>query len=160
MIFSESVTVLYTLCIKGLRLLTMIDYNNPFLLTGGVWVVKVTIIEGADAGETLTVGRIMFEGDGRGMNRLGMFDEMIGCVKCNAIHHKDTRFGPYVLSEDNSIRMPVKMFGKARAGKSRRACNKYSITGDRFDSSISFESGPLMETPSPKTKKIKRKRIW
>lgn len=133
--------------------------NNirKLLFTGGVWSVKVTILEGKDIGQIITIGRIMFEGDGRGMSRLGTFDEMLGCTKCNAIQHKDTRFGPTVVSEDFTIRTPTKILGTTKASKT--TCKKYKITGSSVDKSVSFESGPLTQGTFP-DESIRGEQIW
>lgn len=125
--------------------------------TGGIWCVKVKIKKGADAGQTITVGCIMIESDGRGMNRLGTFDEMLGCVKCNAIQHKNTRIGLRVLSPDKSIRRPTEIKGATRASQS--TCKRYRVAANRRNGRrISFESGPLTDNifPEVDTKTV----IW
>ena len=64
-------------------------------VTGSVWSVSVTHKHVAtDTEELVNVGTILFEatrGFREGFTRLGTFDEMLGCVGCNKIQHKDTR---------------------------------------------------------------------
>ena len=55
-------------------------YCYALLFTGGVWKLE---IENLKTKVKKDVGTILFEGDGSGMTRLGTFDEMIGCNKCN-----------------------------------------------------------------------------
>lgn len=97
----------------------------------------------------------MLEGDGSGMNRLGTFDEMLGCNKCNAIQHKDTRYGPVVGANDRSFRIPEQVYGESKSDKSK--CKGYNISGSKRDLSISFEGGPLTEDIFSHTKYHK---IW
>ena len=85
----------------------------------------------------------MIESEEIGFNRLGTFDEMIGCNKCNAIYHKDTRYGPYVGQENGFNRAPLHMNGTAQYGNS--TCKKYYISGSQDDLSIVFEGGPFTE---------------
>ena len=105
---------------------------------GGVWIVKVKDIK---RNKEMVIGEIMFEGDGSGMSRLATFDEMIGCNKCNAIYHKDTRYGLTVSSNDGTERQVEKMVGRTKAHAS--GCKKYMITGTKAERSITFESGHL-----------------
>jgi len=112
------------------------EYNRK--VTGGVWVIKVRNVNKKISKE---VGRILFEGDGRGMHRLGTFDEMIGCNRCNMIYHSDTRYGPFIDDGGGKIRKPIKMEGKTKSTKSK--CKQYYISGSHADTSISFEGGPL-----------------
>eukprot|EP00111_Clytia_hemisphaerica_P012708 TCONS_00037389-protein len=114
--------------------------KNRFI-KGSVWQVSVTIKKGTTPGKTIPVGTIMFESDEIGFNRLGTFDEMIGCNKCNAIYHKDTRYGPIVSTEGRYKRRPVHMEAWTRYNDS--TCKKYQISGSKRDCSLSFESGPL-----------------
>ena len=99
-----------------------------------------------------TVGSILFEGSGAGMHRLGTFDEMMGCNKCNAIHHKNTRFN---LKLDGN-RASIMMQGKTRADES--TCKDYKITGSKSKHSISFECGPF--TKDPFKNQVKDIKIW
>ena len=92
--------------------------------------------------QTLDIGMMLLEGEKATMSRLGTFDEMLGCNKCNAIHHRDTRYGPYVGAEDGSIRVPIKMFGRTKYDKS--TCKDYQITGSKSNTSITFEGGPFV----------------
>lgn len=108
------------------------------IMTGGLWEVKVLDLK---RNKKINVGTMMMAGDGSGMERLGTFDEMIGCNKCNAVQHKDTRYGLKVIASDGSVRYPTKMEGLTRAGES--TCKKYSIKGSKSDFSISFEGGPF-----------------
>jgi len=107
-------------------------------ITGGVWEVTARNVV---TGEMITVGQILFEGDGSGMVRLGTFDEMIGCNGCNMIYHKDTRHSITIKQEDGVTRVPYKMKGKTGAPAS--ICKQYYITGSKEDTSITFEGGPL-----------------
>jgi len=125
------------------------------LFLGALWEVNIKIVKGQNQGMDIHVGTIMFEGDGSGMHRLGTFDEMLGCNKCNTIQHKDTRHGLVVGADDGSLRRPAEMYGWTRADKT--TCKKYHLSGSKRDSSISFESGPLTNDLSPPSKKI---RIW
>ena len=69
---------------------------------------------------------------------------MLGCNKCNAIYHKDTRYGPRVWSDGvDKPRTPKSIKGRTKINQSR--CKKYSIEGSKDDESITFESGPLTE---------------
>ena len=45
-----------------------------------------------------------------GMERLGTFDEMLGCTKCDAVYHKDTRYGKILSSVFISIAISVPEF--------------------------------------------------
>ncbi|XP_066918822.1 uncharacterized protein [Clytia hemisphaerica] len=112
-------------------------------VTGSVWEVKVIVVKGENQGSEIPIGTIMFESAEIGFNRLGTFDEMIGCNKCNAIYHKDTRYGPKIGGDDRSVRKPTKMYGDTKYYKS--SCKKYFISGSKDETSISFESGPLTE---------------
>jgi len=104
---------------------------------------------------TIPVGQIVLEGDGSGMNRLGTFDEMLGCNKCNAIYHKDTRYGPIVGAEDGSYRLPKQIYGVTKSDKT--TCQKYNISGSDKEVSITFEGGPLVDDVFSHTKFHK---IW
>ena len=117
--------------------------KNLFISIGSVWEVKVIVVKGESQGSEIPIGTIMFESEEIGFYRLGTFDEMIGCNKCNAIYHKDTRYGPKIGRDDGSIREPTKMYGKTKYDQS--SCKKYFISGSKEDLSISFESGPLTE---------------
>jgi len=114
------------------------------VIRGGLWEVKIQDIKRK---KWISVGTMIMEGDGSGMDRLGTFDEMIGCRKCNAVHHKDTRYGPKITAADRSIRYPTKMEGKTRSADS--TCKNYSIKGSKADMSISFESGPFVKDIFP-----------
>ena len=81
------------------------------------------------------------------MERLGTFDEMIGCHKCNAVQHKDTRYDLKITAADGSVRYPIKMEGLTKGDQS--TCKKYSITGSKGNFSISFEGGPLTKGTFP-----------
>ena len=105
--------------------------------------MKAIVIKGDAEGSEIDIGTMLFESDQIGFYRLGTFDEMLGCNKCNAIYHKDTRYGPIVGAEDGSFQTPIKMNGQTKYDES--SCKKYHITGSKSDSSISFESGPLTE---------------
>jgi len=111
------------------------------VVTGGIWDVVAYDLKRQTQ---IHVGSMMVEGDGSGMGRLGTFDEMLGCRKCNSVHHKDTRYG---LVLDGS-RHPINMEGLTQAGKS--TCKNYKITGNKRRGSITFEGGPLIKgKPSP-----------
>jgi len=122
-------------------------------VTGGVWMVTAANVK---TNETIAVGKILFEGDGRGMDRLGTFDEMIGCNGCNMIQHKDTRYGPVVVGEDGVERKPVQMYGLTKP--LHTLCKKYYVSGSKLLSSVSFESGPL--TAKSWYMDNKRHRVW
>ena len=123
----------------------------PYL--GSVWEIYAIAISDQNRGRKIPIGKILFESQEPGFNRLGTFDEMLGCNKCNAIYHKDTRYGPIVGADDGSKRKPVSMYGKTRHDES--TCKTYFISGSKDDSSISFESGPLTKNRS--TTKFK---VW
>jgi len=112
------------------------------LVTGGVWVVKARNVK---TGEVMEVGKILFEGDGRGMNRLGTFDEMLGCNGCNMIYHRDTRFGPFIDDGNGKTRKPTKIYGLTKPMDS--TCKKYYISGSKAETSLTFEGGPLTTKP-------------
>merc|ERR1712062_768671 len=100
----------------------------------------VTVADVKKPNETIAVGKILYEGNGRGMDHLATFDEMLGCNGCNMIQHKDTRYGP-VVGEDGVERRPVEMSGLTKPMAT--LCKKYYVSGSKLLSSISFESGPL-----------------
>ena len=104
---------------------------------------------------TIMIGEMLLESPFPYMDRLGTFDEMLGCNKCNAIHHKDTRFGPIVGSEDGSLRFPKRIDGVTKSDES--TCQDYDITGWNGDLSIAFEGGPLVKNVFTHTKYQK---IW
>ena len=106
----------------------------------------------------MSVGKMLMQGDGSGMHKLGTFDEMIGCNKCNAIYHKDTRSGLKIGARDGSTRYPLLISGLTKAGES--TCKKYSVTGSKDDQSITFEGGPFVENVSPYTGKGKYQPLW
>ena len=118
-----------------------ISKTNYF--SGSVWKVSVTIKKGSGKGSIIPIGTLLFESDEVGFYRLGTFDEMLGCNKCNAIYHKDTRYGPMVGADDNTTRTPVKMYGSTKYYAS--TCKQYHITGSKSKKSITFESGPLTQ---------------
>ena len=120
---------------------------------GSLWEVSATVLNGIEQGKQISVGKIFFQSEEIGFHRLGTFDEMLGCNKCNAIYHKDTRSNLSVGSEDQTTRKPVEMHGSTKYDKS--TCKAYHISGSKLDSSISFESGPLtMERSTTK------KQVW
>ena len=53
------------------------------------------LVEDIDREVEQLVGEMLLEGHGSGMKYVNTFDEMMGCVKCNAIQHKDTRLVPF-----------------------------------------------------------------
>ncbi|XP_066933733.1 uncharacterized protein [Clytia hemisphaerica] len=112
-------------------------------VTGSVWTVKAIVVKGESKGSEIPIGTILFESDKIGFYRLGTFDEMLGCNKCNSIYHKDTRYGPKVGADDGTFQKPIKMNGKTRYYDS--TCKKYHISGSKSKSSITFESGPFTE---------------
>lgn len=112
-------------------------------VTGSVWTVTAKVLE---SGEVIEVGKIMFEGDYPGMRKLGTFDEMIGCNKCNSVQHKDTRWGPFIFDADGTVRKPYQMRAKNKVHGS--TCKMYKITGSAEDYSISYEGGPFTENPN------------
>lgn len=114
-------------------------------IVGGIWDVIAYDLQRGN--KRIVVGSIIMEGDGAGMDQLGTFDEMLGCNKCNAVHHKDTRYGPKLGAADRSLRRPTKMTGLTKAGES--TCKKYSITGSKDDLSITFEGGPFTSGSFP-----------
>jgi len=109
-------------------------------VVGGKWSVRAYDMKRK---VTIFVGTMLLEGDGSGMHKLGTFDEMLGCTKCNAVQHKDTRYGPVL----DGSRRPTKMEGLTKAGKSR--CKQYQITGSQADESITFEGGPFTKGSFP-----------
>jgi len=104
------------------------------IVRGGIWDVVAFDLQ---RHKEIKVGSMMVEGDGSGFNKLGTFDEMLGCTKCNAVYHKDTRYGPVL----DGARHPMRMEGLSKAGSS--TCKMYKITGNKADESITFEGGPL-----------------
>ena len=116
------------------------------VISGSVWEVSAIVVKGRNRGRKISVGKILFESQEPGFNRLGTFDEMLGCNKCNAIYHKDTRYGPIVGADDGTTRKPERMVGITKYDSS--TCKAYFISGSKDDSSISFESGPLTENRS------------
>jgi len=122
-------------------------------ITGSVWSVNVEIVK---TKEKIEVGKIMFEGDGRGMNHMGTFDEMIGCNGCNMIQHKDTRYGPIIYDDDGGTRTPIKMEGLTK--QKNTICKRYHISGSKSHRSISFEGGPLTSKSFHKDDKYHK--IW
>ena len=81
------------------------------------------------------------------MNRLGTFDEMLGCNGCNMIHHRDTRRGPFIQDEDGETRKPISMRGLTKTKES--TCKKQYISGSKDKTSISFEGGPFTSESFP-----------
>ena len=146
---------LFILCLDMLihYIGVMLIIKKTCTFLGALWEVNVKIVKGEYQGKIIHIGTIMFEGDGSGMFRLGTFDEMLGCNKCNSIQHKDTRYGLVVGADDGSKRQPTAMYGKTRNDST---CKKYHISGSKDKSSISFESGPLTDRISP----AKRTKIW
>ena len=106
-------------------------------VTGSSW--KVEAIN--DNGEKFQVGEMLFE-EATAVVRLGSFDEMLGCRKCDDIYHRDTRYGPKITYEDGTVETPISVRASA---KSTSTCKMYRISGSKADSSIVFESGPDTE---------------
>jgi len=112
-------------------------------ITGSIWSLKAIVKYGLSEGSQIPIGTIMIESEEIGFDYLGTFDEMVGCNKCNAIYHKDTRYGPYVGQAKGFNRVPLHMNGTAQYGDS--TCKQYYISGSQYDLSVSFESGPFAE---------------
>lgn len=105
-------------------------------ITGAEWLVEATDVQ---SGNTVKIGRLLFEGSGAGLKRLRMFDEMLGCNPCNDMYHRDTRYGPYLADEDGTNRKPQAVKRSQIRGSS---CKQYRVTGSKADSSVTFEGGP------------------
>ena len=105
---------------------------------GSVWEVKARKLH---TRKRIKIGKILFEGDDRGMFRLGTFDEMLGCNVCNQIYHRDTRYDLQIEDGKGNTRRPIMMEGKIKCSAS--TCKNYRITGSKNKKSITFESGPL-----------------
>merc|ERR1712004_785606 len=115
-------------------------------IKGGKWDFYVFDLKRKDANgkdKRIHVGSVLLEGAGSGMNRVGTFDEMLGCTSCGQVQHTDTRYGPIVTAEKKrNGRHPIKIQGKTQ--KSGTTCsNRYSITGDEKSESVQFSSGPF-----------------
>ncbi|XP_066918952.1 uncharacterized protein [Clytia hemisphaerica] len=123
-------------------------------VTGGLWEMYV---EDVDRESRHLVGQMLMEGDGNGMKYIRTFDEMLGCVKCNAIQHKDTRYGPYIGGDGIPVRKPLKMEGLTITGHT--TCKKSFISGEKDDMSISFEAGPFTTKTFPQDGK-KYQKVW
>lgn len=103
-------------------------------VTGSKWLLTVKSSSGSTAAIPL-----LFENDGAGITDLHMFDEMLGCNKCNDNYHKDERVGPFVEDQDGSSRMP----SSAKAWiVPDSSCNRYAITGNKDGNRFTFEAGP------------------
>ena len=129
-------------------------------LAGSVWAVTA-VLESRNHGRQkirkedrveIRVGKILIESQEIGFNRLGTFDEMLGCNKCNAIYHKDTRWGLKVGLENGKRRRPVSMLGITKPTKS--VCKDYRITGSKKRSTISFEGGPLLDSSQRSPRRV------
>merc|ERR1719213_558948 len=103
-------------------------------VSGAEWEVSV---EDVQKGNSIKVGRLLFEGLGAGLNRLNTFDEMLGCNKCNDMYHRDTRYGPFI-NDGGSIRKPL----TAKRSISTSSCKKYRVTVNKAEHSVTFEGGP------------------
>lgn len=103
-------------------------------VTGSRWVLEAT----NEAGVTLEVGDILFEGATE-ISRLTMFDELIGCTKCNDQFHRDTRQGPFLHDADGTVRKPTSMEVQINGPSS---CDQYQVSGDASSHSVTFEAGP------------------
>ena len=119
-------------------------------ITGAEWTVTALNMR---TEKLFTVGRMLFQGDGRGLERLASFDEMIGCSGCNDIYHKDTRIGPFI-KDGGKIRTPTKVVGSSNTGGS--TCKEFGISGSKDDLSITLEYGP----GAKHTFSTFRKTIW
>ena len=113
--------------------------------------MKAIIKRGKKRGSTISIGTMLFESDDIGFYRLRTFDEMIGCVKCAAIYHKDTRYGPIIEQKGKSY-TPIGVKGKIRHDKS--SCKKYHIFGSKRQLSMTFESGPFTKRKSKGSFKV------
>ena len=120
-------------------------------VTGSSW--KVVAIN-YDTKEEYEVGEMLLEG-ATALNRLGSFDEMLGCRKCQDVYHKDTRYGPKITYEDGSEETPLSISGST---KSSSICKEYRISGSKEESSVVFESGPGTENRWEELGK--KQKIW
>jgi len=102
-------------------------------ITGSEWEVSVTDPQGTK----VRIGRLLFQGATGGLTRIATFDEMLGCNKCNDMYHKDTRYGPFI-NDGGSMRKPL----TAKRSQKASSCNKYRVTGNKADHSVTFEGGP------------------
>merc|ERR1712004_6842 len=116
-------------------------------LTGAKWDVYAYDLQ-RQSNVKISIGSVLLEGSGVGMDRLTTFDEMLGCTKCGQIQHTDTRYGPIVVGEDGVERNPIKMSGLTK--KAETSCNNlYWITGNQQAGSVQFQSGPLTSNDFP-----------
>jgi len=112
-------------------------------IVGSVWEVVATDVE---RGDTIKIGRLLFEGSTSGVRRLTAFDEMLGCTPCIDMYHKEVRYGPFLADDDGSVRRPI---AAERLYNKGSTCRLYKVTGSSKDSSVTFEGGPYTEMNFP-----------
>jgi hypothetical protein len=114
-------------------------------VTGSAWQV-VVLQKGS--GQEVEVGRLLFENsEGMGITRLHMFDELLGCNKCDDVYHRDTRFGPFIEDPDDVIRNPVSMTWSLNKQDDdpdtpEKPCLRVHVYGSSGNHSVTLEHGP------------------
>lgn len=119
-------------------------------ITGSVWKATAKNLDDRTE-EEFEFGKMLIQGEGKGMVRLGTFDEMLGCVGCNNIQHKDTRYGPTITDRNDdgttSERELMGVAGRSKASeRTENVCSKVRLSGSAKDKSSSYEAGPFTET--------------
>jgi len=110
-------------------------------ITGAEWEV---VLSQKESGTKIEVGKILFEGSAdMGISRLEMFDEMLGCNKCDDVYHKNTRVGPFI--EDGRVPEALEWENGAPADDEstpQKPCKRARAYKGKTKHSVTLEVGP------------------
>eukprot|EP00419_Tripos_fusus_P048638 CAMPEP_0172816088 /NCGR_PEP_ID=MMETSP1075-20121228/12206_1 /TAXON_ID=2916 /ORGANISM="Ceratium fusus, Strain PA161109" /LENGTH=458 /DNA_ID=CAMNT_0013656015 /DNA_START=38 /DNA_END=1411 /DNA_ORIENTATION=+ len=103
-------------------------------ISGSEWTATVQLPGGIHE-----VGRMLFEDRSDGAYYVSAFSEALGCRHCDEMYHRETRWGPVLTEPDGSERRPS---SATRLAKKVSLCERYRITGNMEDLTITMEGGP------------------
>mmetsp|Transcript_161878 Transcript_161878/g.295503 ORF Transcript_161878/g.295503 Transcript_161878/m.295503 type:complete len:517 (+) Transcript_161878:110-1660(+) len=124
-------------------------------VVGAEWQVLVEGVTHLGTTKEIEVGRLLFEGDGdMGLVRLNMFDELLGCNKCDDVYHKVTRVGPFLPDGRQPVGMTWSHLTYVDDPKTpEKPCKRARVSrADRGNHSFTFEAGPPLPQDASLTK--------